>query len=127
MDAAFHPPSEWKIVRLELGRTAEFPAGSPSRAYLLRLPLRADGSIDEEAVMQRPGMATVRRFWANEPDRQGYLIKGKGTWAFSYQRGEQDDENLFHLEAHPLLPGEYITLTEPDGRRFPFKVAAVNS
>jgi len=113
---------QWKLVRLELARTPEYPAGSASRAYMLRLPLRDDGLIDEAAIAASPGMASVRRFWPNEPDQQGYLIrKGKG-WAFSYALGEDDDEGVYHLESHPIGLGEYITLTEPDGRRLPFRV-----
>jgi hypothetical protein len=112
----------WSLVRLELGRTPEFPEGSASRAYVLRLPLTADGLIDEAALAKRPAMATVRRFWPNEADLAGYLVrKGKG-WAFSYAIGEDDDENVYHLETHPLQAGSYVTLTEPDGKRYPFRV-----
>ena len=118
--------SQWKLVRLELARTPEYPAGSASRAYMLRLPLRVDGLIDEAAIAASPGRASVRRFWPNEPDQQGYLIrKGKG-WAFSYALGEDDDEGLYHLESHPIRLGEYVTLTEPDGRRLPFRVVQAN-
>ena len=114
--------SEWSLVRLELGRTPEFPEGSASRAYMLRVPLASDGLIDQTAIAQRPAMASVRRFWPNEPDQQGYLIrKGKG-WAFSYALGEDDDEAVYHLESHPIRFGEYVTLTEPDGTRLPFRV-----
>jgi hypothetical protein len=114
--------SQWKLVRLELARTPEYPAGSASRAYMLRLPLREDGLIDEAAITATPGMASVRRFWPNEPDQQGYVVrKGKG-WAFSYALGDDDDEGLYHLESHPIGLGEYLTLTEPDGRRLPFRV-----
>ena len=40
----------WKTIRLELAATREFPTGSAGRAFLLRLPLRDDGSIDEAEV-----------------------------------------------------------------------------
>jgi hypothetical protein len=120
-------PSDWKIVRLELARTPQFPEGSPSRAFLLRLPLFDDGLIDESAVHRNPAMATVKRFWPNEPDRQGYVVRAGGNWAFSYAIGEEDDEDLFHLEAHPLRDGEYVTLTEPDGGRLPFRITRISS
>ena len=113
---------EWNLVRLELARTPEFPAGSASRAYMLRLPLGDDGLIDEAAIRASPGMASVRRFWPNEPDQQGYVIRRGDGWAFSYAVGDDDDEGVYHLESHPLRPGEYVTLTEPDGRRLPFRV-----
>jgi len=113
---------QWKLVRLELARTPEYPAGSASRAYMLRLPLQDDGLIDEAAMVANPAMASVRRFWPNEPDQQGYLIRKGEGWAFSYALGEDDDEGVYHLQSHPLRLGEYVTLTEPDGRCLPFRV-----
>lgn len=116
--------SQWSLVRLELGRTPEFPEGSVSRAYLLRLPLDSNGLVDPVALAQNPAMGTIRRFWPNEADLRGYVVrKGKG-WAFSYAMGEDDDEDVYHLESHPLRLGEYVTVTEPDGERYPFRVVA---
>lgn len=115
----------WKTIRLELARTKEFPEGSASRAYLLRLPLDEDGIIDEASRSRRPAWATVRRFWPNERDLAGYVIRTPKGWAFSYRKGDEDDEILFHLETHPIREGEYVTLTEPDGRRLPFRVTTI--
>ena len=115
----------WKSIRLELARTREFPEGSASRAYLLRLPLNPDGLIDECALVRSPALATVHRYWPNEPDMSGYVIRTPNGWAVSYEPGEEDDETVFHLETHPIRIGEYITLTEPDGRRLPFRVASL--
>jgi hypothetical protein len=115
----------WKSIRLELGRTSGFPEGSASRVYLLRLPLKKDGLIDEAALAGAPARATVRRFWPNEPDLAGYVVRTPKGWAFSYEPGEDDDETVFHLETHPIRLGEYLTLTEPDGGRLPFRVASV--
>ena len=112
----------WHLVRLELARTAEFPQGSASRAYMLRVPLDDGGFVDRAALARRPGLATVRRFWPNEPDQTGHLIRSGKAWVFSYEIGEGDDERLYHLEDHPLRTGEYVTLTEPDGSRLPFRV-----
>ena len=112
----------WKCIRLELARTPDFPEGSASRAYLLRLPLDEDGRIDAAAIAAEPGQATVRRFWPSEPDMIGYVIRTEDGWAFSYEPGDADDEAVFHLETHPIRIGEYVTLTEPDGRRLPFRV-----
>lgn len=126
MAHARNTSSDWKIVRLELARTPEFPDGSPSRAFLLRLPLFADGLIDEAEVARKPAMATVKRFWPNQPDQQGYVVRAGSHWAFSYAIGDEDDEDLFHLEAHPLRQGDYLTLTEPNGDALPFRVTSVN-
>jgi hypothetical protein len=115
----------WKSIRLELARTPDFPEGSASRAYLLRLPLDDEGIIDERALGHAPAMATVHRFWPNERDRSGYMIRTPAGWAMSYEPGEADDETVFHLETHPIRIGEYVTLTEPDGRRLPFRVVSL--
>jgi hypothetical protein len=114
---------QWNVIRLELARTPEFPGGSASRAFMLRVPLDRDGLIDEVSLTRRPAMATVRRFWPNEPDQTGYIVRNGASWAFSYAIGEEDDEKLFHLEAHPLRIGDYVTITEPDGACYPFRVA----
>lgn len=115
----------WTSIRLELARTREFPEGSASRAYLLHLPLGDDGLIDQALLGAAPARATVRRFWPNEPDLSGYVIHTPRGWALSYRPGEEDDENIFHLENHPIRMGEYVTLTEPDGRQLPFRVASL--
>jgi hypothetical protein len=117
----------WKTVRLELARSPRFPNGSPTRAYLLHLPLGEDGLVDLDAFRGSPALATVRRHWPNERDRVGYVIRRNRGWAFSYAVGDGDDEELFHLESHPLRPGEYVTITEPDGERLPYRVMSSES
>ena len=121
------PEANWNLIRLELARTKEFPEGSASRAYLLRLPLDDSGLIDDEAFARSPALATVHRHWPNEPDLSGYVIRTPGGWALSYEPGEEDDETVFHLETHRLRAGEYLTLTEPDGRQLPFRVASMKA
>jgi hypothetical protein len=115
----------WKSIRLELAWTSDFPRGSPSRAYLLRLPLGDDGLIDEPVLSATPARATVRRFWPNQPDMTGYVVRANGGWVFSYEPGQADDEAVFHLENHPLRLGEYVTLNEPDGQLLQFRVASI--
>lgn len=117
----------WKSIRLELARTTDYPQGSASRAYLLHLPLDAHGLIDERTLRKAPARATVHRFWPNERDMAGYVIQTPQGWALSYRPGEEDDEAVFHLETHPIRLGEYVTLTEPDGRQLPFRVANVSA
>ncbi len=116
----------WKAIRLELARTREFPQGSASRSYLLRLPLKEDGLIDEPSISASPAHATVRRFWPNEPDLIGTIVPTPKGWAFAYEPEEDDSaEAVFHLDTHRIRLGEHITLTEPDGRRLPFRVASM--
>lgn len=118
--------STWNIVKLELARTDEFPSGSASRSYLIRIPLDENGMIDEAARLADSRRATIRRFWPNEPNLSGYILKARNGWVFSYAVGEDDDESLFHLENHPIRRGEYLTVTEPDGHRLSYRIAAVS-
>ncbi|MBO9601226.1 MAG: hypothetical protein J7496_01825 [Novosphingobium sp.] len=117
---------QWKIIRLELARTPEFPEGSPDHAYLLRLPLNEKGLINEAAVTFHPHLATVRRTWPGEPDQKGYVVRKPNGWAFSYALGDDDDEAVYHLETHPIALGDYVTLTETDGERLPFRVVGLH-
>lgn len=115
----------WKSIRLELARTEEFPEGSASRAYLLRLPLDQNDLIDEQALGSAPAMATVQRHWPNQPDVSGYVIRTSIGWALAYESGDSHSGNVFHLDPHPIRIGEQITVTEPDGRKLPFRVSSL--
>ena len=116
----------WKIIRLELARTPEYPEGSPAHAYVLRLPIDDNGMLEKSLLRHPQERPVVRRFWPGEPVREGVIVpKGRG-WVFSYEPGESDDEALFHLENHPVVVGQYLTVTETDGEKLPFKVTGCN-
>jgi hypothetical protein len=112
----------WKTIRLELAGTREFPSGSAGRAFLLRLPLDEDGSINEAELAQRPSRATVRRFWASEPDCSGRITRRDDGWDLSCSE-RHDDGFYFHLPPQQILPGGQIVMTTPDGTRLTFRVA----
>jgi hypothetical protein len=114
----------WKTIRLNMARTADYPEGSAAHAYVLRLPLDDKGLIDPAALKQHAERPVVRRMWRDERDRQGVVIRTRKGYAFSYEPGDADDENLFHLENHPLNMGAYVTITETDGERLPFRVVS---
>lgn len=114
----------WKIIRLELARTPEYPEGSSAHAYVLRLPIDDNGMLEKHILLDPEQEPVVRRFWPGEADREGVVIpKGRG-WVFSYAPGETDDEALFHLENHPIAVGQYLTITEANGEKLPFKVTS---
>jgi len=117
----------WKSIRLELEPSRDFPRGSAGRAYLLRLPLGDDGTIDAGALARTPGHATVRRFWPNEPDLFGTIVAGADGWAFAFDRGPDDGETLVRHEPRPIRLGESLLLTEPDGRQRAFRVASLRA
>lgn len=113
--------SRWNLIRLELDRTPEFPGGSASRAYMLCAPLDDAGVIDEAALARQPGLATVRRFWPNEPDRSGFLVRKGGDWVISFVPGG-GGESFVLLDSHPLRLGGPVALREPDGSVRPFRI-----
>lgn len=112
----------WKSIRLELGSTADFPAGSVSRAYLLRLPLDDGDGVDQAAVTLSPGRATVRRHWSTEPDQRGILIPSGRNWAM---RCAGRPDRLLQLEGMPIRLGQRVSVRDPDGNILPFNVASV--
>ena len=112
----------WKTIRLELAGTREFPTGSVSRAFLLRLPLHEDGSIDESEFVNNPSRATVRRFWPSEPDRSGAIVRANGALAFRYG---SDDLRTCLFPSQRIRLGEEVVVKSSDGRELPFRVAGV--
>jgi len=112
-----------KSIRLELARNPGFPEGSSAHGYDIMAPLTADGHLDRKAWERVKAQCTVRRFWAGGPELRGRLEHTAAhAWAFSYAKGEEDDEPIFRLEQHVFKPGEYVSITEHDGKRYTFKV-----
>ena len=111
----------WRSIRLELGKTRDFPAGSVSRAFLIRLPLDDCDAIDAAALQNSPSRASVRRHWSSDPDQCGVLTPSGGDWAMRCDSWER----LFRLNGTPMRLGQQVDVVEPDGTILPFKVASV--
>jgi hypothetical protein len=114
----------WKAIRLELASNGDFPRGSASRSYLLRLPLQQDGSIDERLLQAEPARATVRRYWPNQADMIGHVIPTPSGYAIRYEEAG-DEVRLFRFAAGSVRVGEQVVLTDIDGREVPFRVASM--
>ena len=111
------------IVRLELAREPDHPAGSPLHGYELVAPLDADGLLDLEEWRQTKAKCKVRRFWPEEDDRLGTLTHNGSHWRFHYgATPEDDDEDIFKLGNHKLLVGEYVSVREEDDELHTFRV-----
>ena len=116
----------WKAIRLELGRTRDFPNGSASRAYLLRLPLSPEGTIDEQALRELPEQATVRRLWPSEPDLSGHLTRVGEKWAFVASRSGGERTVISEMDPLPINEGAMLMLRER-GKELPFRVARLRA
>lgn len=118
---------KWKVIRLELASSREFPRGSAGRSYLIRVPLTEDGAIDGGTLEAQPARATVRRYWASQPDKLGYLVRTPLGYAIRYEANgiAEDSPQLFRFGAEAIKVGEEILLTELDGRELQFRVASL--
>ncbi|WP_091147100.1 hypothetical protein [Novosphingobium sp. CF614] len=112
----------WKSIRLELAETREFPRGSASRAYMLYLPLRPDGTIDEAVLRANPNIAGFRRFWPNEADRVGRVERTESGWALSFQPAPEAGSVSLPIEMNRLLPGDQVTIEKQGQRAWRFRV-----
>jgi len=121
---------QWKVIRLELASSWEFPKGSAGRSYLIRLPLTEDGAIDRDTLELQPARATVRRHWPNQADMLGHLVRTQMGYAIRYEANcrsgnDAHDSALFQFGADAIKVGEQIFLAEPDGRQLNFRIASM--
>lgn len=129
------PGMKWKLIRLELASSWEFPRGSAGRSYMIRLPLSDEGTIDGATLESQPACATVRRYWPSQADMLGHLVQTPEGYAIRYEpNGSKPKGNneangqlgqLLEFGAEAIKVGEQIFLTEPDGRKLRFKIASV--
>ncbi|HET9337190.1 MAG TPA: hypothetical protein VFO12_12380 [Sphingomicrobium sp.] len=123
----------WKMIRLELASSWQYPRGSAGRSYLVRLPLKDDGAIDTAALEEQPSRATVRRYWPNEADMVGQLVHTPMGYAIHYEMNGSaklnghsnghSEPRLFQFGADAIKLGEEIFLTEPDGHQVRYRIA----
>jgi hypothetical protein len=120
-----------KHIRLILGRSAEFPAGSVNHGYEFDAPLDKDGHIDAQAWQKVRERCQVRRFWAGEPDQVGKLVHKPGgaehaRWVFDYDEStDEDDEAGYRFASHAFNVGEYVSIRDEDGEMHTFQVVSV--
>lgn len=110
----------WRTIRLELAAAAEFPSGSVSRGYLIRLPLTENGSVDQAALTQTPQRATVRRFWSTDPDEIGRVV-----YAGDKLTLELNGNRMLAVRPSSFQVGEAVFLTGSDGSCLPFRIACI--
>lgn len=117
-----------KRVRLELARDHDFPEGSREHGYDFIAPIDDKGHIIAAEYHKLRDRCRVRRFWGDEPEEVGHIVrKPGGSWAFHYDiHGDPDhDETGFKLDRHKFAPGEYISIKEQDGKLRTFIVKSV--
>ncbi len=118
-----------KKIRIELARDHEFPRGSRQHGYELVAPLDADNKLDPELWKAEREHCRVRRFWGDEDEELGHLVrKPGGHWAFHYDiyGDEDDDEAGYRFNDEHFIPGEYVSIHEQDDTMRTFRVVTVD-
>ena len=114
------------VMRLARNPGTEFAGGDDHRGYALIAPLTADGHLDEAAYPKAKSACTVRRFAPDEDVADGRLARKGARWYFDYDDGDTDDDEPVHrLGDHRFAVGEYVTVTDEDGRPLTYKVVEV--
>jgi hypothetical protein len=114
----------WQTIRLELAPTTNFPRGSPSRAFLIHVPTDANGCIDRAGIKQEPARATVRRFWASEPDSFG-LVEVVDDCRTLRLKWDEQGGMTFLIEGGPLCLNARVNVRNDDGTELPFRIASI--
>jgi hypothetical protein len=113
------------VMRLARNPGTEFADGDDHRGYTLVAPLTADGKIDEAGFRAAKAKATVRRFAPEEDAQEGMLNKRGDRWFFDYGEDGDDAEPLYRVGEHRFAVGEYVSITDEDGRLLTYKVTDV--
>jgi len=114
------------VMRLARNPGTEFAGGDDHRGYALTAPLTADGMLDEAAYGKARDACKVRRFAPDEDPQDGRLARKGQRWFFDYDdEAEADDEPVHRLGQHRFAVGEYVTVTDEDGRPLTYKVVEV--
>jgi len=114
------------VMRLARNPGTEFAGGDDHRGYALTAPLTADGRLDEAAYAKVKAQCSVRRFAPDEDPADGLLMRRRERWYFDYdQEATADDEPIYKLGEHRFAVGEYVTITDEDGRPLTYKVVEV--
>ena len=113
------------VLRLARNPGTEFADGDDHRGYTLTAPVDDDGQLNEAAFREHAAECTVRRFAPDEDAEEGRLARRGENWFFDYEEGEADDEPIHRLGDHRFRLGEYVTVTDEEGRPLTYKVTEV--
>lgn len=114
------------VMRLARNPGTEFAGGDDHRGYSLTAPLTEEGLLDEAAYGKNRDACTVRRFTPDDDPADGRLARKGSRWFFDYDSEDADDDEPVHrLGEHRFAVGEYVTVTDEDGRALTYKVVEV--
>ena len=65
----------------------------------------------------------MRRYWANEADKVGYLVRTPSGLAIRYETNQDIALGPYPIAASAISVGNQVFLTDVDGRELQFRVA----
>jgi hypothetical protein len=113
------------VMRLARNPGTEFADGDDHRGYALVAPLTPEGKLDEAAFRAHKAEFAVRRFAPDEDPQEGKLARRGERWFFDYGDDAEADEPLYKIGEHRFSVGEYVSVTDDDGRLLTYKVTEV--
>ena len=113
------------VMRLARNPGTEFADGDDHRGYTLVAPLTDDGKLDDAAFRAHKAEFTVRHFAPDEDPTEGKLARRGERWFFDYGDDGEADEPLYRIGQHHFTVGEYVSITDEDGRLLTYKVTEV--
>lgn len=114
------------VMRLARNPGTEFAGGDDHRGYALTAPLTEEGLLDEAAYAKTKAACVVRRFTPDDKPADGRLARKGSRWFFDYDDADDaDDQPVHRLGEHRFAVGEYVTVTDEDGRPLTYKVVEV--
>ena len=82
--------------------------------------------LDEAAYAKSKAQCAVRRFQPDEDAVDGKLSRRGERWFFDYDdTDDTDDEPVHRLGQHRFALGEYVSVSDEDGRLLTYKVVEV--
>lgn len=120
------------LVTLVMANGPGFPQGSADHRYELTATLTPDGLLDPVAWRDDPNPWPSTRSWPGEPSYRGDVQWDDDTgWSLRFfppeGSGAYDlDAPLHALVRHAgrLRPGEYVTIREPHGIEYAYRVVS---
>ncbi len=113
------------VMRLARNPGTEFAEGDDHRGYSLVAPLTPDGHLDAQAYARVKDACVVRRFAPDEDPADGKLARAGQRWFFDYGDEIVDEEPVYRLGQHRFAVGEYVSITDEEGRLLTYKVTEV--